>query len=112
MVALMTLLAGWRISRGTRGRPSPIISPQRPRRGKQPPHHLPPAGAERRASTRAAAQGFVALRDGHLGTYVYEIRIPFAELWVEPDVGVKLGLSIRLNDSDGRGFGIVTLVGR
>jgi len=46
------------------------------------------------------------------GTCVYAIRISFAELWVEPDVGVKLGLSIRLNDSDGRGFGIVTLVGR
>ncbi|HUT33840.1 MAG TPA: sugar-binding protein [Planctomycetota bacterium] len=63
------------------------------------------------------------------GACVYELRIPLAELGVQGAVGTKIGLSLQLNDSDGkgpvaqmnwggglhpnwypRGFGIVTLV--
>ena len=39
------------------------------------------------------------------GTCVYELRIPFGELGrVQPAVGARFGLSIRVNDNDGRGL--------
>jgi hypothetical protein len=60
------------------------------------------------------------LQDGHLfkdssvyemsiakgeGTCTYLIRMPWSELGIRPDVGVRFAFSIQLNDSDGKGLG-------
>lgn len=34
---------------------------------------------------------------------VYELRIPWSELGIKPEIGVQLGVSLKLNDSDGDG---------
>ena len=39
------------------------------------------------------------------GRCVYELRIPFTELGIDAGLGTKIGLSIQLNDNDGRGPG-------
>ncbi|MDP7132034.1 MAG: hypothetical protein QF437_16170 [Planctomycetota bacterium] len=38
------------------------------------------------------------------GECIYEIRIPASELGLQPGFGGKLGLSLQLNDNDGKGL--------
>ena len=37
------------------------------------------------------------------GVCIYELRIPFTELGVQPGLGSKIGFSVQLNDNDGEG---------
>jgi hypothetical protein len=39
------------------------------------------------------------------GGCVYELRIPFSEIGVQPGMGRKIAFSIQLNDNDGKGLG-------
>jgi len=51
-------------------------------------------------------------RSEERGATTYELAIPWSEIGVQPSVGAKFGVSLQINDNDGKGKAAVMEWGR